>query len=217
VIKRLSVIVLSISCAVAVACGGGSSTRPTSGTSDITRIVVALGDSLTDGFALDRSQTYPALLQQRVRDAGYSHRVVNAGVSGDTTADGLRRLDAALVPDTHVLILALGANDGLQGLPVETVRRNLTTIIETAQARRIRILLCGMETPPFRGLDYSRDFHQIFPDLSARFTIPLMPFLLAGVFGDSALNLDDGFHPNAAGHRRIAENMWPYLEPLLRN
>ena len=200
-----------------LACGGSSVAPdvPDSRT-PVTPIVVALGDSLTAGPGLRADETYPALLQQRVTAAGYPHRVMNAGVSGDTSADALRRLDRALVPDTTVLIVALGANDGLRGLPVDAMRTNLAAIIEQGQARGIKVLLCGMETPPTRGLDYSLAFHRVFPDLAARYGVTLMPFLLAGVALDPDFNLTDRFHPNAAGHRRIAENMWPYLEPLLR-
>ena len=181
-----------------------------------TPIVVALGDSLTSGPGLRPEETYPAILQLRVTAASYPHRVVNAGVTGDTSADAVRRFDRAVVPDTRVLIVALGANDGLRGMPVDSLSHNLSIIIEQAQARGIKVLLCGMETPPTRGFDYSIRFHQAFPDLAARYRVALMPFLLAGVALIPSLNLEDGFHPNAAGHRRIAENMWPYLEPLLR-
>ena len=178
-------------------------------------LVVALGDSLTAGPGIHPSETYPARLQERAAAQGYRHRIVNAGISGDTTAGGLRRLDRALEPDTRVLILALGANDGLAGVPVEEVRRNLAGIIERAQARGILVLLCGMETPPTHGWRYTLDFHFVFPELAARYGIPLMPFLLAGVVGEAAYNLPDGVHPNAAGAARIAGTMWPYLEPLL--
>lgn len=189
----------------------GDGTRP-----DVTPIVVALGDSLTSGHGLRPEETYPALLQERIRAARYPHRVLNAGVSGDTSSDAVRRLDRALVPDTQILIVALGANDGLRGMPIATIRQNLSTIIETAQARGIRVLLCGMETPPSRGWNYTVEFHRIFPDLAVRYNVALMPFLLDGVALLPDFNLEDGFHPNAAGHRRMAENMWPYLEPLLR-
>jgi acyl-CoA thioesterase-1 len=179
-------------------------------------VVVVLGDSLSAGPGLPSSAAYPALLQQRAADAGYGHRIVNAGVSGDTTSDGLRRLDGVLTADTRVLVVALGANDGLRGVPVATVKRNLADIIARAKSRGTKVLLAGMETPPSRGWQYSVDFHFIYPDLAREHDVPLMPFLLAGVFGDAALNLPDGFHPNAAGMRVIADAMWPYLEPLLR-
>jgi acyl-CoA thioesterase-1 len=210
-LPTLLVIVASL-----VACGGNSSVTP----SDIPRltppIVVALGDSLTAGPGLAAEETYPALLQRRIRDAGYPHRVVNAGVSGDTSTGALSRLDAALVPDTRVLIVALGANDGLRHVPVDTIRSNLETMIERAQARGIRILLCGMETPPTHGLQYTLEFHHLFPDLATRYGVPMMPFLLTGVAGNPDYNLPDRVHPNAAGMRIIAQNMWPHLEPLLR-
>ena len=180
-----------------------------------TPIVVALGDSLTAGPGLRADEAYPALLQERILARGYRHRVVNAGVSGDTTGDALRRLDQALVPGTRVLIVALGANDGLRGVPVAEMRRNLSAILERARAGGVSTLLCGMETPPTRGWQYTIDFHNVFPELAARFAVPLMPFLLSGVVGDAAYNLGDGIHPNAGGMRRIADNMWPYLEPLL--
>ena len=179
-------------------------------------VVVALGDSLTAGPGLHESEAYPALLQERIRAAGLPHIVVNAGVPGDTTADGLARLDAALVPNTAVLIVALGANDGLRGVPVADVERNLSTIIERARERNIRVLLAGMETPPNHGLEYTLRFHQIYPSVANRHDIRLMPFLLSGVVGRPELNLPDGFHPNAAGMRVIAGNLWPYLESLLR-
>jgi acyl-CoA thioesterase I len=178
--------------------------------------IVALGDSLTAGPGLTSAQAWPSLLQERMRREGYPHRMVNAGISGDTTAGALRRLDAALTPDTGLLIVALGANDGLRGVPVEEVRRNLSAIIERAQARNIRVLLCGMQTLPTRGWDYTLAFQRIFPDLAQQYNVPLMPFLLAGVVGNPELNLGDGIHPNAAGMQRIADAMWPYLEPLLR-
>ncbi len=198
-----------------MACGGGPSVSP-SAVPVVTPVIVALGDSLTAGPGLRAEEAYPALLQERIRHAGYPHRIVNAGVSGDTSADALRRLDGALVPDTDVLIIALGANDGLRGVPIATIRSNIGTIIERAQERDIRVLLCGMETPPTRGWQYTVDFHRLFPELAGRYNVPLMPFLLFGVAGDPDYNLGDRVHPNAAGMRVIAENMWPHLEPLLK-
>jgi acyl-CoA thioesterase I len=195
-------------------CGEDSSaTGP--GSASVTPLVVVLGDSLTAGPGLRAEEAYPALLQRKATDAGYPHRIVNAGVSGDTTSDALRRLDRALEPEARVLVIALGANDGLRHAPVEQVRANLTQVIERGRGRGLRILLCGMETPPTHGWQYTLDFHRIFPDLAAQYNLPLMPFLLAGVVGDPNLNLGDLAHPNAAGMRIIADAMWPYLEPLL--
>lgn len=178
-------------------------------------VVVVLGDSLTAGPGLRAQDAYPALLQQRATAEGYPHRIVNAGVSGDTTADALRRVDRALEKDATVLVVALGANDGLRHVPADQVRSNLREILERAQARGLKVLLAGMETPPYHGWQYTLDFHRIYPDLAAEFGVPLMPFLLAGVVGHPEMNLPDGVHPNAAGMRAIANAMWPYLEPLL--
>jgi acyl-CoA thioesterase I len=193
---------------------------PTASSDDLRAVraftIVALGDSLTAGPGLTPAQTWPSLLHERMRREGYPHRVVNAGVSGDTTAGALRRLDAALTADTGLLIVALGANDGLRGVPVDEVRQNLAAIIERAQERNIRVLLCGMQSLPTHGWEYSLAFHRIFPELAARYDVPLMPFLLAGVVGNPDLNLGDGVHPNAAGMQRMADAMWPYVEPLLR-
>jgi acyl-CoA thioesterase-1 len=178
--------------------------------------VVALGDSLTAGPGLGRDQTFPADLQRHAVAAGYPHRFINAGVTGDTTVDIAGRFNRDVVAGTRVLILAAGANDGLQGVPVATLRRNLTDMIERAQSRDIRVLLCGMETPPTRGFQYSIDFHRVFPDLASAYNVPLMPFLLLGVVGRPEYNLDDRVHPNARGAQIIADNIWPYLEPLLK-
>lgn len=198
-------------------CGASSSTPTSPGASaPEPPIVVALGDSLTAGPGLSRDETFPAVLQRRAAAAGYPHRLINAGVSGDTATDIAARFDRDVVTGTRVLILAAGANDGLQGVPVSTLRRNVTSMIERAQARNIRILLCGMETPPTHGFQYSIDFHRVFPDLASTYDVPLMPFLLMGVVGLPEYNLGDRVHPNARGAQLIADNMWPYLEPLLK-
>jgi acyl-CoA thioesterase-1 len=178
-------------------------------------IVVALGDSLTAGPGLSRDETYTAILQRKARAAGYPHRFVNRGVSGDTSGGGLRRFRAGIDPQTTALIVALGANDGLRGMPVDALRSNLAAILDGAQHLGVKVLLCGMETPPSHGWNYTSSFHTVFPALAERYGVAFMPFLLDGVFGRPELNLPDGIHPNAAGHRVIAERMWPYLEPLL--
>ena len=200
-----------------VSCGDDSANPPTNpGPAANAPVVVVLGDSLTAGPGLRTEDAYPALLQERARSAGLPHRFVNAGVSGDTTADALRRIDAALVPETRVLVVALAANDGIVGVPVDTVKQNLRQIIQRARTRNISVMLAGMESPPTHGVDYSVRFHNIFPELAAEFNVRLMPFLLQNVLGRPDLNLPDGIHPNAAGMRVIATEMWPFLEPLLR-
>jgi acyl-CoA thioesterase-1 len=178
-------------------------------------VIVAFGDSLTAGPGLRPEQTYPSVLQQQLEKAGYQHRVVNAGVSGETTSDGVRRFGHTLTNDTRVVIIAMGANDGLRGVPLDTIRTNLSTMIAEAQRRGIAVLLCGMETPPLHGLRYSVDFHFLFPDLAAEHGVPLVPFMLNGVVGQAELNMEDGVHPNAKGAAVVAQNIYPFLLPLL--
>ena len=177
--------------------------------------IVALGDSLTSGFGLSQDQAYPALLQQRLAAEGLNYEVVNAGVSGDTSAGGLARLDWALDGDVRVLIVALGGNDGLRGLPTEQLKRNLSQIIQRAQARRITVILAGMEAPPNHGWEYVVDFHQVYPDLAQKYHVALVPFLLQGVAGHDELNQRDGMHPTSEGARIVADNVWAALKPIV--
>lgn len=185
--------------------------------SDSTPRIVALGDSLTSGHGIGKSRAYPAVLQERLNDAGLRFQVVNAGVSGETSAQALRRLPLALRGDVRVLIVALGANDGLRGLPVEQLRSNLSQIITVAKGRGITVLLCGMDALPLHGWDYSLQFHRVYRDLGRRFHVPLVPFMLEKVIGNDGMVQRDRLHPNAEGARRIADNIWPYLEPLVAN
>jgi acyl-CoA thioesterase-1 len=178
--------------------------------------VVFLGDSLTAGLGLAPDEAYPALIQQRIDAAGLTYQVVNAGVSGDTSAGGLSRLDWALEGDVRVLVVALGGNDGLRGLPPEELRRNLSTIIERAQARKIAVILAGMEAPPNFGQAYIVSFHQIYPELAKQYGVPFIPFLLQDVAGIEGLNQRDGIHPTAEGARTVAENVWSVLRPTLK-
>jgi acyl-CoA thioesterase-1 len=177
--------------------------------------VVVLGDSLTAGLGLAPSEAYPSLLQQRLSQRNLDYEVVNAGVSGDTSAGGLSRLDWALEGDVRVLILALGANDGLRGLSPDALGNNLSQIIERAQARGITVILAGMEAPPNYGRDYARAFRDVYPALAKQYDLPLVPFLLEGVGGVERLNQADGIHPNAEGARILADNVWTVLEPLV--
>lgn len=179
------------------------------------RVVVALGDSLTAGLGVAADEAWPALIESRLRREGYPYRVVNAGVSGDTTAGGLRRVDWVLRSRPEVAVVALGANDGLRGLPVDELRANLEAIVRRLQAAGVRVLLAGMLVPPNYGRDYARAFGAVFPTVARRTGVPLAPFLLDGVAGDPRLNQPDGVHPTAAGHRIIADRLWPYLRPLL--
>jgi acyl-CoA thioesterase-1 len=176
--------------------------------------IAVLGDSLTAGLGVAKAASYPSLLQTRLDAAGLDFEIVNAGVSGDTSAGGLARLDWALDGDVRVLIVALGGNDGLRGLPADELQHNLAQIIERAQARGITVILAGMEAPPNYGRDYIVSFHKVYPALAATYHVALVPFLLQGVAGDERLNQRDGIHPTAAGARIVAENVWTVLKPI---
>ena len=194
--------------------GCGSHTMPTSTpASSPPRIVAVLGDSLS--VSPSREASFPAVLQRKVEERGDGWRVMNSGRNGDVTAEGLSRLPEVLATQPAILVLALGANDGLRGVPVETVRQNLETIITRALERGTQVLLCGMEAPPLRGWRYSVEFHRIYPGLAEQYELPLVPFLMTGVIGNFDLNRDDRVHPNARGAERIAETVWPVLEPML--
>ena len=193
--------------------GTGDRTKP--GSSGAAPRIVILGDSLTAGLGLPVEQSYPSLLQQRLNTEGLDFEVVNAGVSGDTSAGGLSRLDWALEGNVKVLIVALGGNDGLRGLPVEQLKANLAQIVETAQSRGIRVILAGMEAPPNYGRDYSVAFHKVYPALARQCNVPFVPFLLQDVAGSQTLNQADGIHPTAEGARVVADNVWAVLKPVL--
>jgi acyl-CoA thioesterase-1 len=178
--------------------------------------IVALGDSLTAGYGLDVSQSYPALLQVRIDRAGYTFEVVNMGVSGDTSAGGVRRVDWALEGDARILILALGGNDGLRGLAPSALQSNLGTIIDRARAKGAAVLLCGVEAPPNYGQSYTEAFRQVYRTLARQKQVEFLPFLLDGVAAVPSLNQADGIHPNAAGVHRVADLVWQRLEPMLK-
>jgi acyl-CoA thioesterase-1 len=178
--------------------------------------VVAFGDSLTAGYGLSSEESYTTLLQRKLDENNYRYRVVNAGVSGDTTAGGARRIDWALQSgNVKVLILELGGNDGLRGLPVAEMRKNLSQIIERAQAKNVKVILAGMEAPPNMGAEYTREFRQTFRDLAKQYQTPFIPFVLDGVGGRAEYNQPDGIHPNAEGEKIMTETVWRMLEPLL--
>lgn len=179
-------------------------------------VIVALGDSITSGLGVAADEAYPALLEARLRRDGYAYRVINAGVSGDTTAGGLRRVDWVLRARPEIVILALGANDGLRGQSPPTTRANLEAIVARLTAAGARVLLAGMRLPPNYGEGFTRQFEAIFPAVARRANVALVPFLLDGVAADPTLNQADGLHPNAAGHRVIADRLWPHLAPLLK-
>jgi acyl-CoA thioesterase I len=177
--------------------------------------IVFLGDSLTAGYGLAKEASVPSLIQQRLRESGYPHEVVNAGVSGDTSAGGLSRLDWSLEGDVEILVIELGANDGLRGLPVASLKKNLSEIITRAQARGIRVVLTGMEAPPNFGAAYTAEFREVYRQLARELDVIFVPFYLEGVAGIARLNIEDGIHPNAEGSRIIEKTVWSALEPLL--
>jgi acyl-CoA thioesterase-1 len=177
--------------------------------------IVVLGDSLAAGLGLPTDDSFPAIVQRRIEELGYAYEVVNMGVSGDTSAGGLARLDWALEGDVRVLVLALGANDGLRGLSPSDMAANLGAIIDRARDRGVTVLLCGMEAPPNFGASYTMQFRAAYRQLARDKRVAFVPFLLEGVAGDPALNQADGIHPNATGAQRVADIVWKQLQPIL--
>lgn len=178
--------------------------------------VVCLGDSLTAGLGLVESQSYPNVLQRKIDQEELGFEVVNAGVSGDTSAGGVRRLDWALQGDVKVLVVALGGNDALRGLSVNEMRENLSTIVERARERGVVVVLAGMQAPPNYGPEYTTAFRQAFADVARQHRTLYVPFLLDKVAGDPKLNQADGIHPNARGAEIMAETVWSALRPVLQ-
>ena len=181
------------------------------------RNILFFGDSLTAGFGLNPSQAFPAYIQNKIQDMEWNFSVLNAGLSGETSSAGLRRVDWLLRNKVDILVLALGANDGLRGISPELTENNLQGIIDKVRLKnpRVKVVIAGMRMPPSLGLDYTRQFEAVFSNLAQRNDGNLIPFLLEGVAGMADLNLDDGIHPSAEGHKIIAENVWLVLKPVL--
>jgi acyl-CoA thioesterase-1 len=182
------------------------------------RTVLILGDSLAAGYGVERDEAFPALLQKKLASSKLPYRLVNGGVSGDTSAGGLRRIDWLLKQPVDVLILELGGNDGLRGIAPESTKANLQGIIDKVKQKNpvVRILIAGMQMPPNMGEDYTKAFAAVFPSVAKANQAVLLPFLLEGVGGKEELNQQDGIHPNAKGHAIVAETVWKVLEPMLR-
>jgi acyl-CoA thioesterase I len=178
-------------------------------------VIAALGDSLTSGAGVDPDKNYPAKLQKMIDADGYRYRVVNAGVSGDTSDQGLGRIQSVIGLHPAIVIVELGANDGLRGLPAEVTRQNLAAIVQQLQSEGAKIVLAGMQVPPNYGPQYTTSFRNIFKDISRQYHVPLIPFFLEGVGGNPALNQDDGIHPTADGYDIVVKNVWNVLKPLL--
>jgi acyl-CoA thioesterase-1 len=222
----LGVCLLAVLCAAFAACNrekpqpvasqaGTPAAAPTSRTDDERPKIVVLGDSLTAGLGLLETQSYPHLLQEKIDRDGFQYEVVNAGVSGDTSAGGLRRLDWALQEDVRILIVELGANDGLRGLSVLEMKENLGKIIEGARAKNVIVVLTGMEAPPNYGAEYAASFRAAYRELALKYKVLFVPFLLDKVAGQASLNQADGIHPNPEGAAIVADTVWNVLKPLL--
>ena len=183
------------------------------------RTIVFFGDSLTAGYGLSdpTSQAYPALIQEKISEAHLPWRVVNAGLSGETTSAGLRRVDWILRQPVDIFVLALGANDGLRGIDPSVSRENLEKIVDRVRAKnpKVKVILAGMQMPPAMGQEFSRDFGRMFPEVAEKTEATLVPFLLEGVGGRLDLNQPDRIHPTAKGHVMIADTVWKVLRPLL--
>lgn len=178
--------------------------------------IVAFGDSLTAGFGLTEKESYPYLLQERLNREGFNFEVVNAGISGDTSLGGLERIDWVLeMENVEILVLELGANDLLRGVPVEQMKENLARIIEKAKQKNVRVLLAGMLAPPSVGVQYQRDYTNAFPDLASEHDVAFLPFVLENVALKKELNQADGIHPNAEGAKIMTENIYKSLKPML--
>ena len=226
--KRLLTVLLAVS-ALAASCSRGrdagerapelrsvspSGSVDSAGTVSRPRIVF-LGDSLSAGYGVTKEQSIPSLVQKHLDAEGYNYEVVNQGVSGDTSAGGVSRLDWSLGGDVRILVIELGGNDGLRGLPVETTKQNIAQIIKTAKQRGVQVLLTGMEAPPSYGPLYTAEFRQLFRALAREHDVAFMPFFLEGVAGNPVLNQPDGIHPNPEGAVIVEQAVWKSLKPLL--
>lgn len=212
-----------------IACGESANQKATTNADDNTadsvtattevkqKNIIFFGDSLTAGYQLDPEEAFPARIQEIVDSLGLDYNVVNAGLSGETTAGGLNRINWILNQQADVFVLELGANDGLRGIPLNETRQNLQAMIDTVRSKNAdsAIVLAGMQIPPNLGQEYTAEFSAIFTDLAKENNLALIPFLLDGVAGIPELNLPDGIHPTPEGHRIVAANVWKVLEPII--
>lgn len=211
---------------IILACGDNAAPREEKKQTDSTEVkaspvekktIVFMGNSITAGYGLHLSQAFPALIQKRIDSLQQPYTVVNAGVSGEVSADGLARIDWVLKQPVDIFVLELGGNDGLRGIPVSETRKNLKAIIDKVKEKyaSAQIVLAGMQMPPNLGRRYTEEFRNMYPELAKESNAKLIPFLLEGVGGEAELNMDDGIHPTAEGHQILAENVWKVLGPML--
>jgi acyl-CoA thioesterase-1 len=179
-------------------------------------VIACFGDSLTAGLRLDPDESYPAVLQRMLDEAGYHYHVVNEGVSGDTTKDGLERINRVLAKKPDIVVLEFGGNDGLRGLPVRTTKQNLAAMIEELQRNRAKVALAGISLPPEYGGEYITQFDAMYPTLAKQFHVPLLPFILQDVYGVQGDIQPDGVHPTAQGAKQVAKNVEKLIQPLLK-
>ena len=184
---------------------------------DERKVILFLGDSLTAGYGVEEKHSYPGRIQHRIETKGLNYRVINAGISGDTSSGALRRIDWLLSNPIDIFVLAIGTNDGLRGIPMESTENNLVKIIDKVKAKnpKVKILIAGMLIPPSMGKVYGDAFKEVFPRVAKKKNTKLIKFLLEGVAGESSLNLPDGIHPNVKGYEIVVENVWAELEPML--
>lgn len=181
-------------------------------------VINAFGDSLTAGYGVNTESSYPKVLEKKLKENGYYYKVINSGISGETTGDALRRVNKVLDSKPEIVILTLGANDAFRNVSINKIKENLSQMIETFQVSNIKVILGGMYAPRFLGKDYYTEFDKIYPELAQKYNLVLIPFFLDGVAMHSHLNLGDGAHPNADGYKVIVENnIWQYLKPALTN
>ncbi len=207
--KRYFLAIL-VSCVIAICSRAVKASEP--------KTIVVLGDSIAAGYGVDPGQAFPSLLQKKVEASGLSYKVVNAGLSGDTTAGGARRISWLLKRPIDVLVVELGGNDGLRGIPPEETGANLEKIIDAAREKNptVKILLAGMQMPQNMGASYTEKFKAVFPAVAKKKQVTLLPFLLEGVGGKADLNQPDRIHPNPEGHKIVADTVWAGLEPVLK-
>lgn len=177
--------------------------------------IVFIGDSLTAGYGVEKEYAYPALVQKKIDELGLNWEVINGGISGSTTASGMSRMKWFIKTQMKIVVLALGANDGLRGIKVEESEKNLAQTIEFAQQNKIKVILAGVQIPPNYGKEYTENFKNIYPKLAQKYNVPLIPFIIEGVAGKREFNISDGIHPNREGHKIVSETVFKYIKEYL--